>query len=173
MLAIEGTVFALLVGTYFYLRFWLPAWPPPGAEPPPLTWPTLNLLVLVASAVPMRWADKAAQRGDRAGVQGGLLGGIALALVFMAGRVQLWRALGFNYASHAYGSIVYTILGAHTMHVVAATGESAVLAVIAFLPHRFHDEQRMGVVASGLYWNFVVGSWLLLFAVLYLGPRLL
>ena len=71
------------------------------------------------------------------------------------------------------GQIVYTILGAHTMHVVAATGESAVLAVIAFLPHRFHDEQRMGVVASGLYWNFVVGSWLLLFAVLYLGPRLL
>lgn len=173
MLVIEGTVFALLVAVYFYLRFRLPDWPPPGVKPPALLWPTVNLLVLVASAVPIRWADKAAQRGDRAAVQMGLAAGIVLGLVFLAGRVAIWRAFEFNYASHAYGSIVYAILAAHTMHVAAALAESAVLLWIAFLPGRFHEEQRLGVVTGGLYWDFVVGSWLLLYVIVYIGPRVL
>jgi heme/copper-type cytochrome/quinol oxidase subunit 3 len=173
MLVIEGMVLALLVATYFYLRFWLPAWPPPGATFPALRWPTLNLLVLIVSALPMRMADKAAERGDRRGVQVGLVGGIVLGLAFLAGRIAIWRTFPFDYASHAYGSIVYTILGAHTMHVVAATAEAAVLLFFACQPDKFHDEQRLGVVTSGLYWNFVVGSWIVLYAVVYLGPRML
>jgi heme/copper-type cytochrome/quinol oxidase subunit 3 len=173
MLVIEATVFALLVAVYLYLRFRLPDWPPPGVKPPALRWPTVNLLVLVASAVPIRRADKAAERGDRRGVQIGLLTGIVLGLVFLVGQVLLWRSFEFNYASHAYGSIVYAILGAHTTHVVAATAESVVLAWLAFRPGRFHEEQRLGVVTGGLYWDFVVGSWLLLYLVVYIGPRVL
>ena len=164
---------ALLVATYLYLRFWLPAWPPPGARMPALVWPTLNLLVLIVSAVPMHSADKAARRGDRRGVQVGLLFGIVLGLVFLAGRIAIWRSFTFDYASHAYGSIVYALLGAHTMHVVAATGEAAVLLYFASRPDLFHDEQRLGVVTSGLYWNFVVGTWIVLYAIVYLGPRVL
>jgi heme/copper-type cytochrome/quinol oxidase subunit 3 len=156
MLVIEATVFALLVAVYLYLRFRLPDWPPPGVKPPALRWPTVNLLVLVASAVPIRRADKAAERGDRRGVQIGLLTGIVLGLVFLVGQVLL-----------------YAILGAHTTHVVAATAESVVLAWLAFRPGRFHEEQRLGVVTGGLYWDFVVGSWLLLYLVVYIGPRVL
>jgi len=173
MLVIEGTVLALLVATYFYLRFWLPVWPPAGAEMPSLLWPALNLIPLGAASVPFRRADKAAERGDRRGVQRGLLAGIAFGLVFLAGRIVIWRALPFNYASHAYGSIVYTILGAHTLHVGACLGEAAILLGFASWPEKFHDEQRLGVVTSGLYWNFVAGSWLVLFLVLHVGPRVL
>ena len=67
MLTIEGTVLALLVASYFYLRFWLPAWPPPGADMPSLLWPTLNLVVLLASLVrvhriPTAMPDRDARR---------------------------------------------------------------------------------------------------------------
>jgi heme/copper-type cytochrome/quinol oxidase subunit 3 len=173
MLVIEGSVLALLVATYFYLRFWLPAWPPPGADLPPLAGPTLNLLLLVLSAVPMRGADKAAERGDRRRVQLGLLGGIALGLVFLAGRIVLWRQFTFDYASHAYGSIVFTILGVHTMHVVVCLAEAMVLLAFASSPRKFNDEERLGVITSGLYWNFVIGTWVLLYLLIYIGPRVL
>jgi len=173
MLVIEGTVLALLVATYFYLRFRLPAWPPAGADLPPWPGPALNLLPLLLSALPMRWADKAAERGDRRGVQVGLLGGIALGLVFLAGRIALWRQFTFDYASHAYGSIVFTILGVHTMHVVVCLSEAIVLLAFASSPDKFNDEERLGVITSGLYWNFVVGTWLLLYVLVYIGPRVL
>jgi heme/copper-type cytochrome/quinol oxidase subunit 3 len=173
MLVIEGTVLGLLVATYFYLRFWLPVWPPAGTDPPPGLWPALNLLVLVLSAVPMRYADKAAEHGDRRGALLGMLGGLVLIVVFLAGRAAIWKSLPFTYSSHAYGSIVFTVLGAHTMHVIAVILETTVLVAIALDPDRFHAEQRLGVVTGGMYWNFVVGSWIVLFALLYLAPRVL
>jgi heme/copper-type cytochrome/quinol oxidase subunit 3 len=173
MLVIEGTVLALLVAAYFYLRFWLPVWPPPGAGYPPLGRATLNLFILLLSAVPMRRADKAAERGDRGRVQLWLIVGIALGLLFLAGRVTIWRSLPFDYASHAYGSIVFTILGAHTLHVGICLIEAAVLLGFASSPDTFHDEQRLGVMTGGLYWNFVVGTWVILYLVLYVGPRVL
>jgi len=173
MLVIEGTVFALLVATYFYLRFWLPVWPPAGADPPPLLWPVVNLLVLLVSVIPIRYADKAAEQGDRIGSIIGLVLGLALLIVFLAGRAAIWKALPFTYSTHAYGSIVYTVLGAHTMHVIACLLETVVILVMILDPARFHDEQRLGVVTGGLYWDFVAGSWVLLFLLLYVAPRLL
>ena len=47
-----------------------------------------------------------------------------------------------------------------------------VLLFFATRPDKFHDEQRLGVVTSGLYWNFVVASWIPIYALLYLAPRL-
>jgi heme/copper-type cytochrome/quinol oxidase subunit 3 len=173
MLVIEGTVLSLLVAVYFYLRFWLPAWPPPGAGLPPLGWGALNLLLLALSAVPMHWADKAAEHDDRRGVQVWLIVGSLLGLAFLAGQILIWRSFTFDYASHAYGSIVFTLFGLHTTHVVVCLTEVAVLLVLSFLPDDFHDEQRLGVVTSGLYWNFVLGTWVVLYLVLFVGPRVL
>ena len=173
MLTIEGTVLALLVAVYFYLRFWLPVWPPPGAGRPPLGWGALNLLLLAVSAIPMHLADKAAEHEDRHGVQVWLIVGSILGLAFLAGQILIWRSFTFDYASHAYGSIVFTLFGLHCMHVVVCLGEVAVLLVLSFLPDDFHDEQRLGVVTSGLYWNFVLGTWVVLYLVLFVGPRVL
>jgi heme/copper-type cytochrome/quinol oxidase subunit 3 len=173
MLVIEGMVLALLVAVYFYLRFWLPVWPPPGAGLPPLGAATLNLLVLALSTVPMHRADKAAEKGDRHGVQVGLIVGMLFGLVFLAGQILIWRSFSFDYASHAYGSIVFTLLGLHCTHVAVCLVEVAVLLVLSFLPDDFHDEQRLGVVTSGLYWNFVAGTWVVLYLVLFFGPRVL
>ena len=51
MVAIEGTVFALCVGVYFYLWSQAPQWPL-STHPPELRWGTLNLLLLLASILP-------------------------------------------------------------------------------------------------------------------------
>src|SRR5215217_5508450 len=68
LLAIETTMFALLVGGYFYLRGNFTSWPPPHiAGPighfdpvPDVALATLNLGLLIGSCVPMAWADYSA-----------------------------------------------------------------------------------------------------------------
>jgi hypothetical protein len=70
---------------YFYLRFWLPVWPPPGAGRPPRWRGALNLLLLARQRDPMRLADKGRPRGPH-GVQVWLIVGGMLGLVPAAGR---------------------------------------------------------------------------------------
>ena len=68
MLFIETTMFALLVGTYFYLRMNFTNWPPVRSDAglyqtnPDLGFATANLLVLIASCVPMFLVDRACLR---------------------------------------------------------------------------------------------------------------
>src|SRR3954469_20391351 len=63
MIAIEGSVFALVLVTYFYLRFNSNSWPM-SAPPPDLAWGTLNTLIMLVSLVPNELAKKAGERED-------------------------------------------------------------------------------------------------------------
>src|SRR6187551_3306045 len=78
LLAIETSMFVLLIATYFYLRQNFELWPPPLAQLtapldplPGLSYGTANLLLLLLSCVPMIWADVSARRASQPGVQRG------------------------------------------------------------------------------------------------------
>src|ERR1051326_4001747 len=64
MMVIEGTMFAMLVATYLYLRTVNLDWPPSTVIKPDLTLPTVNLLIMLLSCIPMLIADVAAKRGN-------------------------------------------------------------------------------------------------------------
>ena len=70
LLFIETTMFALLVGTYFYLRMNFTNWPPVRSDValyktnPDLGFATANLVVLIVSCVPMFIVDRACLRMD-------------------------------------------------------------------------------------------------------------
>src|SRR6185295_1444839 len=66
---IEGTVFALAIGAYFFLVTRMPAWPPDGIAPPHLRWGTVNTIVLLASLIPNQLAKRAGERVDLRGVR--------------------------------------------------------------------------------------------------------
>src|ERR1041384_3739714 len=68
LLAIETSMFAILIATYFYLRQNFSLWPPPlaslTASLRPLPYPlfgTLNTILLILSCVPMIAGDLAAR----------------------------------------------------------------------------------------------------------------
>ena len=56
---IEGTMFALLFATYFYLRTRTDHWPP-VQSPPLLTYGVINAIVFLLSLIPARFAQKVA-----------------------------------------------------------------------------------------------------------------
>jgi hypothetical protein len=78
LMLIEGTVFALTIMAYFYLRSHATVWPM-SRLPPELIWGTVNTAVMLASAmVPNHFAKRAAERLDlaRSAVAGGLPAGL-------------------------------------------------------------------------------------------------
>jgi cytochrome c oxidase subunit 3 len=171
IMVIEGTVFALAVAMYFYLRERSVAWPPGGLPPPGLAWGSLNTLVLLVSIAPNWWADRLAKQRDLQGVRIALPICLAFAAVFLVIRVFEFGALNIRWDHNAYGSIVWTLLGLHTAHLATDTLDTAVLTVLMFTGplegKRFSD-----VSDNSFYWYFVVLAWLPIYAVIYLAPRL-
>src|SRR5207237_5693442 len=74
LVATEAALFGLLIGSYYYLRFESPHWPPAGDPRPRLVVPLVLALVLAATSVPMQLA-LAAARGARLGLARLLLAG--------------------------------------------------------------------------------------------------
>lgn len=172
IIAIEATVFLALITSYYYLRLFAVAWPPEGIGLPDLGLPLASTALLLASSIPVYWADHRARKGDLRALKIGLLLGVVLAVAFLAIKVYEYSHVGFRWDTHAYGSIVFAIIGFHSAHVIALLFKTLVVLAAAFRGH-FSAQRNVGVQINGLYWHFVVIAWLPLFFTLYLSPRLL
>ena len=168
---LEGSAFALCIGIYIYLRSLAPAWP--LSAPPPRPGPgTAVTLILLASLVPnvllARWAREEAFGKVKAGMVIMTLLGIAPLIV----RVFEFRALNVWWDANAYGSILWFLLGLHSMHLVTDLADTVVLLVVMFTRHG-HSQRRLGDVEDNvMYWNFVVLTWLPIYLCIYWIPRL-
>jgi cytochrome c oxidase subunit III len=138
LIATELALFAMMIGSYFYLRFKNLHWPPPGAPEPKVVVPLVLLAVLILSALPLA-------RGGR--------GWLLLALVLQAGyfamavhdyRDDLHR---FTPQQSAYGSLYYTLLGASHAHVAVG------LLLSVWLLFRYRPRAARTIA---LYWYGVI-----------------
>ena len=171
MMAIEGTMFALLMASYLYLRTVNMDWPPASVPMPDLLLPTINLALLILSCAPMIMADRAALRGDATTVRVGFSICIAIGIAFLVIRAMALSMIGYKWSSHAYGSIIWTIVGMHTFHMIAATGEATLLLIYS-LVHKLDRKHLLDVRCTAVYWYFVVISWLPFYVIVWLMPHL-
>ncbi|MCW5982243.1 MAG: cytochrome c oxidase subunit 3 [Bryobacteraceae bacterium] len=169
---IEGVLFAMLAAAYLYSRLKFEVWPPAGTNVPGLALPTMELLAVLASCIPMHWGDKAILHKEWGKGTAGMLLNLALGGVYLALRILVWRQLDFSWNSHLYGSLVWALLGIHTAHIVASLAESAVLSGFLIAGHR-EEKLRQGLNQDEIYWYFVAASGALLYAIVHLAPRLL
>src|SRR3954471_21535924 len=72
MMAIESTMFAIMIAAYFFLRTRVNDWPP-GVLPPVIFWGGLNTGVFLLSSIPNQWIKHVAQRGELRKVLTGLV----------------------------------------------------------------------------------------------------
>jgi heme/copper-type cytochrome/quinol oxidase subunit 3 len=170
VVAIEGTVFALAIVTYFYLRALAPNWPL-GAPPPDLAAGTINTLIMLASLLPNHWTKHAAEEHDLAKVRIGTVVCIATAVAFLIVRIFEFRSLNVTWDFNAYGSVVWLLLGLHTVHLLTDFADSVVLGVRMFTGP-LEGRRFVDVEENAVYWDFVVLAWLPLYAVIYWAPRL-
>jgi cytochrome c oxidase subunit 3 len=172
LMAIEGTMFAIMAASYFYLRGGASVWPPPGVVHPGLGLTTFNLAVLLASVLPMHFATKAIEREDIAGIRNWLLVAVVFGLTFLVGRGIVLSNLAFRWDSHAYGSLIWTTAGLHSLHALTGTLEDLLfIALIAKGP--VEDKHLLDLRLNSLYWYFVVFSWVPFYCIFFLDPGLL
>jgi cytochrome c oxidase subunit III len=171
MIAIEGTVFALAIATYFYFRSHSDVWPM-TARPPDLLWGTVNTAILLASLVPNHLAKKAGEHHQLQGVRIWLTVGLVFGVAFLAVRVLEFATLNVRWDTNAYGSIVWTLMAFHTVHLATDWADSVVLAVL-FFTGPLEGKRFVDVAENSMYWYFVVWAWLPVYLTVYWGARAL
>jgi heme/copper-type cytochrome/quinol oxidase subunit 3 len=153
--ASEATLFGTLIATYFYLRFQATQWPPPGISKPSLALPLILTAVLVCATVPVLLAVRAARAGKVP---------LAWLLVFLALLVQgayfgiqvhefQSDLAKFAPSDSAYGSIYFTLIGAHHAHV--GLGILLSLWILAKLARGLTSYRMTGLRIVAMYWCFV------------------
>ncbi len=169
MMMIEGTMFAMMIATYLYLKVSNIDWPPPTVPNPDLISSTTAVVILIVSALVMIVADRGALRADLGTVR------IAYGLVIIAGltvmvlRVIAMSTLGYKWSSHAYGSVVWVSIGLHSFHLIAATAETSLLLLYT-LVRPVTKKQLLDIRTTCVYWYFVVLTWLPFYFTIYVVP---
>jgi heme/copper-type cytochrome/quinol oxidase subunit 3 len=170
MMTIEGMGFALMVGAYFYLRGQDAVWPNEGG-PPDLLWGTLNVALALLTGVPNAMADQAANEQNLRKVRVWLVVFSLLILALLPVRWMEFNALNVRGDASAYGSCVWVLLGLHTFNLVTNVADTLVVAAVMF--KKTVDGKRFVDVAENAgYWWFIIGSWIPIYVVIYLAPRM-
>jgi heme/copper-type cytochrome/quinol oxidase subunit 3 len=172
LVLIEGTMFAIVIGAYFYLRTRVPTWPPEGIAPPALKWGTLNLFIMLASGIPNEFARKAAEHVDLAKVRLWLVVCIVIGVGYNIIRVLEFGALNVMWNANAYGSVVWMLLALHTVHIATDVVDTVVLAALMFIGP-VEEKRFVDVEENSVYWYFVVFTWLPIYGVIYWAPRII
>jgi cytochrome c oxidase subunit III len=168
-MVIEGSMFVIVLITYFYLRMQVSDWPP--SLPNPDIGPgTLNLVIAIASCLPAALAKTAAEKFDLPRVKVWLSVLTVLSFVNVFVRVFEYPALNCRWDDNAYGSITWLLLSLHTLHIGTDAVDSAVLTALVFVgpmtKPRFVD-----VSENSLYWYFIVLWWIPIYLTIYFAPR--
>ncbi len=173
IIAIEGTVFAIAIASYFYIQGNEATWPPADTAMAGVFWPTVNVFILLASLFPNQMVKRAAEDMDTEKVRLWIVIADLFAVAFIAVRVLEYMRLNVSWDSNAYGSITWTLLSLHTVHLVTDFFDTLVLTVLMFTRHSRDSRRHVDVAENCFYWYFVVLSWIPIYGVLYWAPRLL
>ena len=167
---IEGMGFVLAIGVYFYLLPFERTWPPVPIAPPSLAWGTAFTVIGVLSVLPNIWLDKKARALDLPAVRLGMTLMSVVGLAMLVVRGFEFTALNVRWDQNAYGSITWALLALHTTHITTDVYDTLVLNVLVF--RKNVDARKFTDIAdNGLYWNFIVASWIVLYVIIYWTPR--
>ena len=167
LMAIEGSVFGLVLFAYFYTRTRLEVWPPTNVGHREVAYGAVTLGLLLASVWPVHRVNGCVYAGDLLGAKRWLFLATVVSAAALTVRAFEFTNLPFRWDSNAYGSLFWAVLCLHTMHLVAGNIENGLfLALLERGP--IEKKHLVDLEVNGIYWYFVVFSWLPLYAVVYL-----
>jgi heme/copper-type cytochrome/quinol oxidase subunit 3 len=171
LITTEAMIFAGLIASYFFVRASSKGWPPGGIRPPDLARISVFTVVLLASSLPVFWAEAGIRHGSLVRLRAGLALSWVMGTAFFVNQVVEYRALEFRPTTNAYASLFWIITGLHGAHVVFGLLMSLVVQAKAWLG-RISAERHLTAQVFGLYWHFVDVVWIFVFSSLYLSVHL-
>lgn len=171
-IVIEGTTLFICAASYLYLRLNFPTWPPEHTPRPSLLWPTVQAALMLASTVPNTLVLRAAHRLDLGALRRWMVVCSALILVFVVLRWQEFASLNVRWDTNAYGSVAWATLGFHGTILLLQAVETVIFTAFLF-GDRVEERHFSDASDSAFYWYFLTGSWIVLYVLVFLGPRFL
>ena len=135
---------------------------------PPVLW--FNTAILLASSVTIVVARKKLEGGEREAFLSWWWVTTGLGLLFLAGQIIAWRQLaaaGMLLATNPSSSFFYLLTAAHGAHL--AGGILALFYVMVRPWSRSRISQSTAAELASIYWHFMDGLWIFLFALMTLG----
>jgi cytochrome c oxidase subunit III len=166
-IASEIMLFGSFFTAYFFIRV---AGDKPWPLPPfhlPVFVAGLNTAILVTSSFTMHWALQSIKRGNRAGLQAGLVLTFLMGLTFLLTQMTEYARVGFAPHDGAFGTIFYCLTGLHGAHVFVGLTILLFVTIRAFRGH-FSPEHHHGVEIGGIYWHFVDVMWIVVYTTIYI-----
>ncbi|MDQ1449742.1 MAG: cytochrome c oxidase subunit [Actinomycetota bacterium] len=170
MIMTEAMLFVGLLSSYFFLWASSPHWPQDGIEPPALGRISIFTVILLSSSVPIVVAEWANHRGRTRLTRNAMLVAFLMGAAFLVNQVFDYRELTFGWRDNAYAAIFYVTTGLHGLHVLLGLLMSLVVQAKG-AAGRLARRDDISVQVFALYWHFVDGVWILVFACLYLAPH--
>jgi heme/copper-type cytochrome/quinol oxidase subunit 3 len=154
--ATEATLFGTLIGSYYDLRFKTRPWPPAGVPEPKVVVPLILLGVLLSTSAFVRLAATFGRRAQTGPVQLALLAALVVQSGYLAMQIHLFvdDLHKFTPQGSAYGSIYFTLVGAHHAHVFVGILLEAWLCLRLFFGGST-IYRAVGVDATAFYWHAI------------------
>lgn len=163
LLAVVGSLFALLTGAYF-MRRELGDWQP--LPVPPILW--FNTAMLLLSSVALEWTQRAVRRGNRTGVRLGLAAAAVFAVTFLVGQLIAWSELmasGYVVDGNPANSFFFLVTGLHGLHILGGLVALGWASLKAW-GRGGVQSARLNVELCATYWLFMLFVWMVLFSLL-------
>ena len=174
LLAVVSVLFVLFI-VAFLMRSQYPDWQPlaeTSSNPlfnKSILW--LNSLYLLAASICLQVARANARQQDRLILRFGLILAGLFSAAFVTGQLMFWQQLyqqGFVVNANPALSFFYIFTGLHAVHV--GIGLLAWLGALAAML-RNSPKLIQYVDLCAIYWHFLFGLWLILFALLVSKPE--
>ena len=163
LLAVVGSLFALLTGAYF-MRRELGDWQP--LPVPPILW--FNTAMLVLSSLALEWTQRAVRQRNQTQLRLGLAAAGGFAITFLAGQLIAWGELsasGYVVAGNPANSFFYLVTGLHGLHILGGLVALGWAGIKAWGKGGV-DSVRLNVELCATYWLFMLFVWMVLFSLL-------
>jgi cytochrome c oxidase subunit III len=171
LITTEAMIFLSLLSAYFFVRASSREWPLGGIPTPELIRTCVFSVVLLGSSIPIFWMEHALRRGQMRKVEVALLIAFLMGAAFLGNTWYDFAHLEFGWKDNAYASLFYVILGLHALHVLVGLMMSATVQV-KVVTGRVTAEHHVTPEVFALYWHFVDGIWIFVFASLILSPHI-
>jgi cytochrome c oxidase subunit 3 len=167
-IASEIMLFGSFFTAYFFVRVVAnpPEWPPAGFHLPVFV-AGINTAILVTSSFTMHWALQSIKRGNRSGLQAGLVLTFLMGFTFLATQITEYARIGFSPSDNAFTTTFFGLTGLHGAHVFIGLTLLMFATIRAFRGH-YSPEHHHGVEIPGIYWHFVDVMWIVVYTTVYL-----
>ncbi len=139
-------------------------------RPLPVFWPTLLTAVLVLSLWPNARAKRHARLERLGELRVDLLVMCAAGLLPLLLRGLELQALDIRWDDNAFGSMVWLILGLHTLHLLTDVADTT-RADGSDVTRHGKGKRLSDAEDNAIYWDFVVTAWIPIYLLVYWLPR--